>query len=159
MSDDEFLSVLGSGKEDATYITMVREIIGQICTVPAAKIHPDTDTELLYQIGPWNLEPWDDVGVIMAIEERLSAQEKQAIEMGEVDQKCFPPFIKRWRFFWWGRPNWTGFGEYAAAVAQYMVSRSRKTAKPNNAAAQDGETRCAPLPACEPVVMEEKNDI
>lgn len=120
MSDDDFLSVLGCGREDATYITMVREIIGQICKVPAAKIHPDTDTELLYRIGPWNLEPWDDIVVIMAIEEQLSAQEKQPIEIDDKAQEVFPPFIKRWRFFWWGRPNWTGFGEYAVAVVQHV---------------------------------------
>ncbi len=139
MSDAKFLACVHADNCCASYITMIREIIAEMCKVLPEKIHPDTDTGLLYHIGPWNLEPWDDIGVIMAVEERLS------VEIDGTDQELFPPFIKGWRLFRWGRPNWHGFGDYAIAVGQHMT-RIAKNEQAEPGTGSNGDSAAAPSP-------------
>jgi hypothetical protein len=115
MPDSQFLAIVNASAVAAPYVIMVRTIIGELCKIPPEKIHPDTDTGFLYKIGPSSLKPWDDLCVILQLEDLLS------IEFTDEDHDRFPPFLRGWRFFRWGQPNWGGFGEYTIAAGEYLV--------------------------------------
>lgn len=111
ITDDIFLETINAQGNVKKYILVLRKVIAMRCRIPKEKIHPDTDTILLCNIGLL-----DDIEIIIEIEAELS------INIAEQVQEDFPRFVKSRRLFFWGnRINWNSFGDYALAVGEHLA--------------------------------------
>jgi hypothetical protein len=115
LADEEFLSRCAAGAP--RFALAAREALGGVCQIPADRIYPEDNPEMLAQL----VGDWDDLSVILELEATLH------ISLGDAGDD-FPRFLPG-RFFWRKWPAPKSVGEWAALVAEHVhLKQDAKTA-------------------------------